>query len=70
MDLNATDDDFISLDEKQLTAPRQADGSLPNITFMHLKPASKFVDKGMDIGYPYKGAAPDLGCFELETGKK
>lgn len=69
MNLDASDDDFISLDERQLMAPRQADGSLPNITFMHLKPGSKFVDKGVDIGFPYIGAAPDLGCFESGMGK-
>lgn len=62
--MEATDDDFLSLDETQLTAPRQPDGSLPDISFMKLKPRSKFVDKGLDIGYPYHGAAPDLGCFE------
>lgn len=65
LNLEATDDDFVSLDESQLMAPRQADGSLPDITFMHLKPGSKFVDKGMDIGFPFKGKAPDLGCFEV-----
>ena len=70
MNLNADDDDFISLDETQLIALRQPDGSLPNITFMHLKPTSKFVDKGVDIGYSYKGTAPDLGCFESGFGKK
>ncbi len=29
-----TDADFVSLDEAQLTAPRRADGSLPELTFM------------------------------------
>lgn len=65
--LTATGDDFLSMDEAQLTAPRKADGSLPDITFMHLKPQSRFADKGQDIGFPFKGKAPDLGCFE--TGK-
>jgi hypothetical protein len=64
LNLTATADDFLSLDETQLTRPRKADGSLPDITFMHLKPNSQFVDKGQDIGFPYKGKAPDLGCFE------
>ena len=67
LNLTATADDFVSLDETQLTRPRKADGSLPDITFMHLKPKSQFVDKGQDIGFPFKGKAPDLGCFE--TGK-
>ena len=62
--LTAGDDDFLSLDETQLTAPRKADGSLPDIAFMHLRPQSQFIDKGQDIGFLYKGKAPDLGCFE------
>ena len=65
LNLDATDADFVSLDENLLSAPRQADGSLPDNGFMRLKPGSKFVDKGQDIGYPFNGAAPDLGCFEL-----
>jgi hypothetical protein len=63
--LNATDDDFQSLDETQLTAARNADGSLPDIAFMHLKPSSQFVDKGQDVGFPFSGKAPDLGCSEV-----
>jgi len=66
LQLTATDADFLSLDETQLTAPRQADGSLPNITFLHLKPTSQFVDKGADIGFPFSGKAPDPGAFEAE----
>ncbi|HEY4147382.1 MAG TPA: right-handed parallel beta-helix repeat-containing protein [Chitinophagaceae bacterium] len=64
MGLSATDADFISLDESQLTTPRQADGSLPVITFLHLAPNSQFIDKGADISFPFKGKAPDLGAFE------
>ena len=41
-DLAATDEDFESLDEAQLTAPRKADGSLPDVTFMQLKPGGRF----------------------------
>lgn len=65
INLSATDNDFESLNEALLTAPRQADGSLPNVAFMKLKQGSKFIDKGTDIGFPFKGAAPDLGCFEF-----
>ncbi|WP_231506349.1 DUF4990 domain-containing protein [Paenibacillus sp. UNC451MF] len=32
--LNITDADFVSLDMAQLSAPRKADGSLPDVTFM------------------------------------
>ena len=58
--------DFESLDESQLTLPRKLDGSLPDITFMHLKSGSPLIDKGIDIGFPFKGKAPDLGAFEKE----
>lgn len=64
MNLEATTADFISLDENLLTAPRKADGSLPDTGFMQLQSGSPFVDKGKDIGFPYKGKAPDLGAFE------
>lgn len=67
LNLTATANDFVSLDEKLLTAPRKADGSLPDNGFMKLKPGSQFVDKGVDIGFPFKDKAPDLGAFE--TGK-
>jgi hypothetical protein len=65
MSVNVTDDDFESLDESLLTAPRQADGSLPNVPFMKLKATSDLIDKGVDIGFPFNGAAPDLGAFEF-----
>jgi len=57
--------DFKSLDQSQLTAPRKADGSLPDIDFMKLKNGSKLIDKGVNIGFPFKGKAPDLGAFEF-----
>lgn len=43
---DATDAEFISLDESQLTAPRQADGSLPEITFLRPKPGSRYAGVG------------------------
>ena len=56
--------DFISLDEKLLVLPRNADGSLPNIDFMKSSKSSQVIDKGIDAGFPFKGKAPDLGAFE------
>jgi hypothetical protein len=56
--------DFQSLDASQMTLPRQADGSLPDITFMNLTPGSDLIDAGLNVGLPYNGAAPDLGAFE------
>ncbi len=57
--------DFLSTDATQMILPRQADGSLPNITFMHLAANSDLIDKGIDVGLPYIYFAPDLGAFEV-----
>ncbi|MCX7797478.1 MAG: right-handed parallel beta-helix repeat-containing protein [Melioribacter sp.] len=56
--------DFISTDPLFTTAPRNADGGLPNIDFMHLSPNSQFIDAGVNVGLPFYGNAPDLGAFE------
>ncbi len=56
--------DFISIDTTGVRGPRKSDGSLPDITFMHLVSTSQFVNKGTDVGLAYIGNAPDLGCFE------
>jgi hypothetical protein len=55
---------FINIDQSLLITPRKADGSLPDIEFMKLKKNSKLIDRGVDVGFPFKGKAPDLGCFE------
>jgi hypothetical protein len=59
-----TADDFLSLDIDLASAPRQADGSLPEIELLHLVQGSDLIDAGVDLGLPYNGAAPDLGAFE------
>jgi hypothetical protein len=61
-----TDADFVSLNLNELTRPRQADGSLPEINFMKLKPGSALINEGTDVGLPFIGDAPDLGAFERE----
>ena len=58
------DKDFASLDEHELVLPRQANGDLPAIRFVHPVPKSAPIDKGVDLGFPFHGAAPDLGAFE------
>jgi len=71
--VTVTDDDFIELDKDaiyaQLTAPRKPDGSLPDITVLHLVPESDLVDAGVDVGLPYNGPAPDIGAFESTSQK-
>ncbi|MCX7048084.1 MAG: right-handed parallel beta-helix repeat-containing protein [Candidatus Sumerlaeota bacterium] len=64
LSLGASDKDFISLDEAQLVMPRQANGDLPVITFLHLANGSSLIDKGVDAGFSSRGASPDLGAFE------
>jgi hypothetical protein len=61
-----TAEDFLSLDSDSASAPRQPDGSLPEIGFLHLAQGSDLIDAGVDLGYPYKGEAPDLGAFESD----
>ena len=57
--------DFITLDLSQLTAPRQPDGSLPNVNFARLANTSDCINAGTNIGFAFYSAAPDLGAFEV-----
>jgi hypothetical protein len=63
--VNITDKDFISLDDRTALGKRQSDGSLPITNFLKLSPNSVLIDKGVDVGLPYQGKAPDLGAFEV-----
>ena len=56
--------DYESLDGTQLSAARKADGSLPDITFAKLKAGSDLIDKGVNVGLPFNGTAPDVNCTE------
>jgi len=59
-----TDNDFLNLDISQLIYTRKSEGSLPDITFMHPAPGSGLIDKGVNVGLPFNGIAPDIGAFE------
>jgi hypothetical protein len=61
---DATAADFISIDTTGIRGQRKADGSLPEINFMHLARGSQFINAGTNVGLPFNGSAPDLGCFE------
>jgi fibronectin type 3 domain-containing protein len=63
-----TNADFASLDSTGIDGPRQADGSLPELSFARLSAASAAIDAGVDVGLPYEGAAPDLGAYEYVEG--
>jgi hypothetical protein len=56
--------DFASVLATDAVAPRQPDGSLPNNGFARLAAGSDLIDKGVEVGLPYSGAAPDLGAYE------
>lgn len=64
--MTITGDDFLSLDETELTAPRQPNGDLPVVRFLRLAPGSVAIDRGLDVGRPFLGRAPDLGAFEFQ----
>ena len=58
--------DFVSLDPTGMGDPRQPDGSLPVLSFLHLAGGSDLIDVGTDVGLPFLGSAPDLGAFERQ----
>jgi hypothetical protein len=63
--ITVNDADFKSVNSAGVDGPRQADGSLPNLDFLHLAQGSDLIDKGTSIsGILYKGNYPDLGAFE------
>lgn len=62
--VTATAADFADVTEAAAKAPRNPDGSLPT-GFARLVFSSDLIDKGVDVGIPYTGAAPDLGAYEL-----
>jgi hypothetical protein len=47
-----------------MAGARNPDGSLPVTAFLRLVATSKLIDKGTNVGLPFSGAAPELGCFE------
>jgi hypothetical protein len=61
------DSDFQSLDSSGMDGPRQSDGSLPDLPFLHLKQGSRLIDAGIDVGLPYYGLLPDIGAYEYES---
>ncbi len=77
-DFNTLPSDYKSIDPAGCEGTRQADGSLPVTDFMRIADGNmKLVDAGAEvapyagehraaIGIAYKGAAPDLGCFETD----
>ncbi len=61
-----SEDDFKSLDLSNDTISRNPDGSIPQTDLFQLKSTSLLIDAGTDVGLPFNGNAPDLGCYESE----
>jgi hypothetical protein len=59
-----SDAQFQSVSTSGWDVPRRADGSLPVLLDLRLAANSTLIDKGIDVGLPYTGRAPDLGAFE------
>ena len=64
--VTVTDADFLSVNPAGIDGPRRFDGALPALDFLKLAPGSDLIGKGVDVGLPFLGAAPDLGAFERE----
>jgi hypothetical protein len=67
LSVSVTNADFQSVSTTGWDAPRLPDGSLPVMPHYHLIAGSDLIDKGINVGLPYQGAAPDLGAFEGST---
>ena len=67
--LEIKESDFADLDEADLVKPRQSNGDLPVVNFLHPVKTSSFLNRGVDVGLPFQGSAPELGAFEFAEGK-
>jgi hypothetical protein len=62
--LTVTATDFASLDSSVVLLPRNPDYTLQTNAFLRLAAGSGLIDRGVDVGLPFNGNAPDLGAFE------
>jgi len=62
--VTVTANDFMSLDESLLIAPRPANGDLPYLAFAELVSNSDLINGGTNAGFAFAGVAPDLGALE------
>ena len=64
LSVTMSDSQFQSVSTSGWEVSRQSDGSLPSLPYLHLAPGSTLINKGVNVGLPYLGSAPDLGAFE------
>jgi hypothetical protein len=63
--VTVSDGDFASVSPVGADGPRQANGALPALDFLHLAAGSDLIDAGIDVGLPCSGGGCDLGAFEF-----
>jgi hypothetical protein len=60
--------DFLNTDYNAWAlAPRRDDGGLPENPFLRPVPTGRLVNKGINLGAPFAGSAPELGAYETTT---
>ncbi|WP_426503271.1 right-handed parallel beta-helix repeat-containing protein [Dactylosporangium sp. McL0621] len=64
LSVSMSDAQFRSVATTGWDAARQSGGGLPVLSSLHLAANSTLIDKGVNVGLPYTGPAPDLGAFE------
>ena len=64
LNVEVSDQDFISLDTTILLCPRGLNYMLPAPVFAALTETSDMLDRGVFVSLPYAGVAPDLGYAE------
>ncbi|GAA4983060.1 right-handed parallel beta-helix repeat-containing protein [Actinopolymorpha pittospori] len=64
--LQLTAADFLSVSQEGWDAPRKPNGDLPDLPNLRPAPGSALIDRGVDLGFRYRGSAPDLGAFEFD----
>jgi hypothetical protein len=63
--VTVTDADFANLSTTGVDGARNADGSLPELSFLKLIESSDLRLAGIDVGLPYSGSNPDLGAYQF-----
>jgi hypothetical protein len=69
LEQEVTEEMFVSLNTEEAKAPRQPDGSLPDIDLLKPAPGSVPVDAGVLAGHLFAGEAPDIGALEIDVGE-
>jgi hypothetical protein len=64
LSVTVASNDFVTLTESLLAAPRPANGDLPYVAFARLTNTSDCIDAGTNLGFAFYPGAPDLGAFE------